>query len=634
MNDSLIKRDQGSTETDGFETFEESVSRQFYEWERRGRGWRVYDYPVDLEPPFRPFIFLESPEAPVIDDGRIPGFFSGLFGESQSSPSTSLSLSSEAIETEYRKRLAELDEPEFCSYYAEEFNEIRLVLPNDHNSGNITKAVTEQFLHSLSFASHPISFEVIGNSERIAVQFAATYEDLPQLEQQLAAHFPNISFVKSKSNDYLINNWINTGESGVIVDFGLSEEFLLPLNTLRGFEPDPLMAVIGAMEHLEDEEVAVFQVTFQKAKYDWPQEIVNTLNIFEGTDFFSHIPELIPLAKSKLNSPLFASVIRIGARSTSDGRALQIARNIGGALASLSRPSANELIPLSNDGYDHDDHVRALLDRQSHRCGMLLNVEELVSLVHPPSRIISSQRLDRENGRTKPAPNGAIGNPLVIGVNRHIDKTVNASLSDEQRTRHIHIIGSSGSGKTTLLLNLIRQDMKRGQGLCVIDPHGDLIDDVVAGVPEARMDDVILFDPSDADFPIAFNILNANTEYEKTMLSSDLVAAFRSMSTSWGDVMDTVLANAILTVLEHPEGGTLLDLKRLLSDKNFRDAFLKKIDDQGIRHFWQHEYPMIAGQTARLDPREAGCLPAAEADQKHCLSEKYPAELPPSDGLI
>src|SRR5690606_9296789 len=120
-------------------------------------------------------------------------------------------------------RLGELDEPEFCSYYAEEFYEIRLVLPNDHNGVNITKAITEQFLHSLSFASYPISFEVIGNSERIVVQFAATYDDLPQLEQQLAVHFPGISFVKSECNDYLINNWINSDECGVIVDFGLSE---------------------------------------------------------------------------------------------------------------------------------------------------------------------------------------------------------------------------------------------------------------------------------------------------------------------------------------------------------------------------------------------------------------------------
>lgn len=582
--------------TESPETYEESLSRQFYEWERRGRGWQVCHYAVDLEPPFRPFVFFEPPKEPITDDGRIPGFFSRLFGENGNSSASLIRRQEHSTEAAHRGHLAELDEPEFCSYLAEEFNEIRVVLPSEHAAGTISKAVTEQLLLSLAFASYPVGFDVIGTSEKIVVQFAATHDDLPQLEQQLAAHLSAFTLTKNQDNDYLTNTWINSGESRVIVDFGLSEEFMLPLNTTKNFEPDPLMAVIGAMEHLQDEETAVFQILFQKAQHDWPQEIINTLRIFEGTDFFSHVPDMMLLAKSKLNSPLFSTVVRVGARSTSDSRAWQIARNIGGALASLSRPSANELIPLSNDGYDHDDHERALLDRQSHRCGMLLNVEELVSLVHPPSKAISSERLERENGRTKPAPKTAIGNPLLIGVNRYPEKSVNASLSDEQRTRHIHVIGSSGSGKTTLLLNLIRQDMERGQGLCVIDPHGDLIDDILASVPESRMNDVILFDPSDAEHPIAFNILNTHTEYEKTMLSSDMIAAFRSMSTSWGDVMDTVLANAILTVIEHPEGGTLLDLKRLLSDKAFRDTFLKHVDDQGIRHFWQHEYPMISGK--------------------------------------
>lgn len=146
------------------------------------------------------------------------------------------------------------------------------------------------------------------------------------------------------------------------------------------------------------------------------------------------------------------------------------------------------------------------------------------------------------------------------------------------------------------MLNLIRQDMENGEGFCVIDPHGDLIDDVIANVPDDRINDVVLFDPSDSEFPIGFNILQANSELEKTLLSSDLVATFRRMATSWGDVMDSVLANAILAFIESTRGGTLFDLKRFLVEKQFRNEFLLSVQDPSIRYFWQNEFPLISGK--------------------------------------
>ncbi|NNE54901.1 MAG: TraM recognition domain-containing protein, partial [Flavobacteriales bacterium] len=108
--------------------------------------------------------------------------------------------------------------------------------------------------------------------------------------------------------------------------------------------------------------------------------------------------------------------------------------------------------------------------------------------------------------------------------------------------------------------------------------------------------DVILFDPSDADFPIGFNILQANSELEKTLLSSDLIATFRRFSSSWGDVMDSVLANAILAVVESADGGTLFDLKRFLVEKDFRERFLESTKDESIRYFWKHEFPLLRGK--------------------------------------
>ena len=132
--------------------------------------------------------------------------------------------------------------------------------------------------------------------------------------------------------------------------------------------------------------------------------------------------------------------------------------------------------------------------------------------------------------------------------------------------------------------------------MCVIDPAGDLIDAVCASLPDSRLDDTILFDPADTEFPIGFNVLQGHSDLEKTLIASDLVAAFRRMATSWGDVMDATLANAVLAILESDRGGTLLDLKRFLVEKSFRDEFLNSVNDDNVRYFWTNEFPLVAGK--------------------------------------
>jgi hypothetical protein len=574
MNDSLVPHQQRPPETK-----EESLSRQFYEWERRGRGWRVYDFPVELEPPFRPFFLLEALGFSPLDDGRQPTFLSSLADSLRGGSSQSPTAGNDQV-AEYEAFVAQADEPLFCRYYSEEFVELQLVLPGDLK---VIKPAAEQLLLSFSYASNPVSFEVIGNAEQIVIQLAATGADSAQIKQQIKAHFTEIAIVETRG--YLENDWLRGGDYGVIADFGLSNEFMLPLKAVSSFETDPLSIIVGALSNLEENETGIFQVLFQKTSFDWAEEMMNSVRYFDGTPFFANAPEMIPLLKQKISSPLFASVVKVAAKSFSAERVWHIARSLGAGLAPLSNPAGNELMPLSNDYYPESRQQQALLNRLSFRCGMILNNEELVSIVHPPSDSVQSEKLLRESERTKAAPSLALGHTLVLGENHHQNEVRRVSLSPALRTRHAHIIGSTGSGKTSLMLSLIKQDLEQGQGLCVFDPHGDLIDEIVANVPEHRIEDVILFDPSDSEFPIGFNILQANSELEKTILSSDLTATFRRMSTSWGDVMDSILANAILALVESSCGGTLFDLKKFLVEKDFREDFLQTVPDEAIRYF-------------------------------------------------
>jgi len=569
-------------EADESETFAQAIrlTTSFYAWERRGRGWDVAPHPVQLEPPFRPFAFDSAQIVPVTDDARKPTLLGAWLGRLVGGGSREARIESQEF-TE--------PEPEPAGGY--DIAEIQIALPPDVK---VAPELAEHFLLSLSTCAGPISFEVVATSESITIQMACALGDASHVREQIRAYFPEA--VSSEERSSLVDAWTFGKGPAVVVDFGLSQEFMRPIKTFSRFDTDPLIGVLGSLGDLADGEVAVIQVLFQTTRAPWAASIMRSVTDWQGEAFFMDAPELLPLSKEKTDRPLFAAVIRTAVRSAEPGRAWQIAKRIGGSFAQLGNPSSNELIALSNDEYPADAHVHDVLKRQSRRTGMLLNSEELVSLVHPPSTVVRATRLTREHRRTKAVPKTLLAHELCLGTNTHGGVTQNVTIGSEQRLRHAHLVGASGTGKSTLLLNMLAQDMAHGHGFALIDPHGDLIDHVLAHVPDGRISDVILVDPADTDFPIAFNILSANSELEKTLLASDLVAVFRRLSTSWGDQMTSVLSNAILAFLESSRGGTLADLRRFLVEPEYRKEFLQTVQDREVVYYWQKEFPLLAGR--------------------------------------
>jgi hypothetical protein len=561
----------------------EQLTSQFYDWEERGRGWRLWPYPVELEPPFRPCRMRLQPPPAEYDDAKRQTLFSSLSGL--------LSIRSRAPVVQTKdwspdeKEASPSDESDAPNI------ELQIALPETHK---VSPHQAEQLLLSLSYCACPLSFEVIGSSDAVCVQVVGNAQDYSRLSGQMRAYFPEA--VVTKRTGYLEGLWENAGSMPLLVDFGLSREFLLPLEVASSFEVDPLISAVGALSGLKTGEVGVFQVLFQPARHPWAEAALDSITAPDGSAFFPGWPELLPQAKRKFSRPLFAAVVRIAARADTSGRVWDIARALGGTLSVFASPSGNELIPLSNDDYDDGCHEYALIRRASFRSGMLMSSEELISLVHFPSASVRAEKLVRDAGRTRLAPAIILGHSQVLGENIHNSETRAVTLSQEQRSRHIHLIGSSGTGKSTLLLNLITQDIARGEGVGVLDPHGDLIDRIIERVPESRQDDVILFDPGDEDYPVGFNILSASSDQERHLLSSDLVATFRRLSTSWGDQMTSVLGNAVLAFLESTEGGTLSDLRRFLVEPGFRKAFLQTVTDPEVVYYWQKEFPLLSGR--------------------------------------
>ncbi len=370
----------------------ERLTVQFYEWERRGRGWQVWEYPVELEPPFRPLLFHYAVPGPAVDDARKPTVLSslvdGIFGKR---PPPAPALPDPSI---YE---APESTPELF-FAGEPLVEFHVALPS---GTKISKDAAERVLVNLTYASSPIAFEVVGTEGAIVTQFACLEPDRAQLAQQLLAHFPEATITE---HDQFLEGLWDEQKASVIVDFGLSRECMLPIRTFRSFDVDPLIGIAGALADLRTGELGLLQVLFKAARHPWAESMMRAVTDNDGRAFLADAPEMVSLTREKIAQPLFAAVTRVAAFSDTETRAWTIAKAIGGALMQFANRAGNEFIPLTNDEYEDNDYAEDVRARRSRRSGMLLNLDELASLAHLPSasvRVPQLKRQERVHARRK-----------------------------------------------------------------------------------------------------------------------------------------------------------------------------------------------------------------------------------------
>ncbi|MEI7534687.1 MAG: type IV secretion system DNA-binding domain-containing protein [Verrucomicrobiae bacterium] len=555
----------------------EQLSEQFYKWESRGRGWQVFDEPVSPEPPFQPFRGYRLFDPAVVDDGRVPTLLSSLFRKiSQPQPKPVIAEEPEP-------------DPEPTPLVRESLVELQASLPNKLD---VSQNAFEQFLLNLSECREPIAFELIGQHKQVTAQFAAASKDAPLVHRQLQAHFPEAVFIPVENR---LESALNatTGDEILTVEFGLEREFMWPL---RSNDLDPFIGIIGALAELKSGELGLFQILWQPVQNPWAESIVNSVTLPDGKPLFVNASELAGAAENKASQTIYAVVVRVMVCAETYERMVQLASDLAGSLRVFDHPNGNALIPLHNDDYPFVDHINDVLRRQTRRTGMLLNSDELAGFVHLPSSAVRSPVFQRQTTKSKAAPAIVCNESgLLLGSNEHAGKIVSVRLTPEQRVHHTHIIGASGTGKSTLLFNLIHQSIQNNEGIAVLDPHGDLIERILGVIPESRIKDVILIDPVDEEYAVGFNILSAHSNLEKNLLASDLVAVFQRLSTSWGDQMNSVLQNAILAFLESDRGGTIVDLQRFLTEKAYRNEFLKTVKNSQVRYYWEKTFTQLVG---------------------------------------
>ncbi|MFA6257503.1 MAG: type IV secretion system DNA-binding domain-containing protein [Candidatus Paceibacterota bacterium] len=177
-----------------------------------------------------------------------------------------------------------------------------------------------------------------------------------------------------------------------------------------------------------------------------------------------------------------------------------------------------------------------------------------------------------------------------LGLTTFRDKNQLFGIKRKDRRQHVYILGKSGSGKSVLMFNMIIQNIQNGEGVCVVDPHGELVEGVLSAIPPERMKDVVYFNPADVDYHIGFNVLELIDPQYKHLVASGLMGIFTKIwANAWSARMEYILNNCILALLDTP-GTTLLGIPRMLVDKDYRQKIIANLKDPVIKAFWVHEY--------------------------------------------
>jgi hypothetical protein len=405
----------------------------------------------------------------------------------------------------------------------------------------------------------------------------------------------------------------------------LKESPAVPLRSFKEFGVDPLSAVTSVFTKLarEDEGAAV-QIVIRptrKAIKKRGQKMIDSIHKLtqpkpsKPGEAPKPMITLTPIQQQKINAisekisqPLFDVNLRLLASAPGKERAEQILIELESAFDQFSHPLLNQIVFKKPK---LKWNLKKLFYRFSFRIfneqeSIVLSAGELAGIFHFPSPQLLTPHVKWLKAKQAPAPDNLPEEGLLVGQNIFRDWKKEVRILDDDRRRHFYIIGQTGTGKSVLLQEMIKQDMEAGKGVCLIDPHGDFAGKVLSLVPPSRAEDVIYFDPSDAERPLGLNMLeyDAKSPGAKTFVVNELLAIFDKLYNLTvhgfgGPMFEQYMRNALLLIMEDPESGsTLIEVPKVLADSAFRKYKLSKCKNVVVKNFWELEAEKAGGEAA------------------------------------
>jgi hypothetical protein len=505
-----------------------------------------------------------------------------------------------------------------------------------------------QFLESLTNYPKEIIFELANplNSREICFYLACERNDAVYFEKNLLAFFP-FAQMELVLEDYTIFN-PEGATVGAIVK--TEQHFALPIRNYFLFEDDPLKAIVNSFLKIEKQsEGASLQVILKKAPGSYKnsllkikeeilkgktfQEIARSPSLKE--DFLTSFKEALKppqtnidqtgtfqtgqllekefkkidenslkLIEEKLMAPLFSVNIRILVSAEDKLRAEEILSHIINSFNQFIHPLYNNLkiIKLKKSFLNNlifNFSFRLFNPKEE----IVLNSKEITSLYHFPPPFIENNRIKWLKARIAPPPNNLPEEGALLGINNYMGEEREIRILDEDRRRHIYIIGQTGTGKSTLIKNIIYSDILSNKGICFIDPHGDLAEEILGLIPDYRIEDVIYFNPGNFERSFGLNMLewNKNYPFQKTFIVNELLEIFDKLydlKTVGGPIFEEYFRNAMFLLLEDEKIHTLIDVPRVLVNPDFRKRLLQSSKNPLVIEFWQKEAEKAGGELA------------------------------------
>jgi len=491
------------------------------------------------------------------------------------------------------------------------------------------------------------SFEIVATRKKISFYVVAPRKLSRYIEQQIHAYYTEA--VIEEVDDYNIFSPQGETLAGVLKT---KRSFIFPLKTYKKMDTDPLNSVLNILSKLDKSEGIAIQCLARSARGSWHHrslEVVREVNKGKSVadalgmnkarkvlswlggfaDIFSSSKDknqdkmldqqkLSPMEQEMLkaieekNSKSGLDVnIRLIVSANNKGQANLYYDNLLSAFQQYNYPEYGNSFKgrwvISNKAIMLHQH-RIIKDfifrRFKEGIKFLLNTEELTSIFHFPLKDAETPNIMWLTAKHAPAPNNLPTEGISLGENIYRGIRREVKIKRDDRRRHTYIIGKSGVGKSVLLANMAIQDVLNGEGLCIIDPHGDLIADVLLRVPPERAEDVILFAPADTERPLALNLLEFDSRYpeQKTFVINEMIKIFDKLydlKATGGPIFEQYIRNAMLLIMSSPEtGSTLMEIPKVLADAEFRKMKLDLCKDPTVVDFWRKEAEKAGGDAA------------------------------------
>ncbi|MBR3253635.1 type IV secretion system DNA-binding domain-containing protein [Candidatus Saccharibacteria bacterium] len=490
----------------------------------------------------------------------------------------------------------------------------------------------KQELRNSGGVQEHLSFEIVSTGGQIRFYVWVPKVLQSFVESQIYAQYPTVQIYKM-NEDYADDR--SKYPVSYTAELGLIENDALPIKTFENFEVDPLAGITGTLAKLNTDrsEEMWIQILTRPIPDDWHKnttdrwiERVKTGRRMPGTGIdWTYLVEILgalfrPPAggtnseeKIELSERAKTQIAKAEEKATKLGYEVKIRlaylgqnqtdarlnmQALVGTFKQFNSTNLNGFKQVGSGSFnqkDLDDYkVRQFADR-----GFILNISELASVYHLPHTSVETPNIVWASSKTAEPPAKL---PVLTGVAAE-DRNISAfgltnfrginhqfGLLRRDRSRHVYIIGQTGAGKSGMLELLALSDVFYNQGYCIIDPHGDFAIDNLKFVPESRINDVVYFNPADTAYPVAFNPLEISDPSRKPNICSEVIGVLKRMfGDSWGPRLEHILRYTLLALLDRPST-TLLDISRMLTDKDFRKETLDYCKDVTVLQFWKHEF--------------------------------------------